>query len=120
MANLIRGLSENGGVVFCGVDSTQIVRKAEKLHTTSATCSAALGRLLTGAALMGSMLKDDRDQAERTGWRNLRDWVLAQMAIIEAGMASVDEVFLPYLTDGHGNTLYTLYSSGTLRLGDGT
>ena len=40
MANLIRGLSENGGVVFCGVDSTQIVRKAEKLHTTSATCSA--------------------------------------------------------------------------------
>ena len=39
MANLIRGLSENGGVVFCGVDSTQIVRKAEKLHTTSATCS---------------------------------------------------------------------------------
>lgn len=62
MANLIRGLSENGGVVFCGVDSTQIVRKAEKLHTTSATCSAALGRLLTGASLMGSMLKDDRDQ----------------------------------------------------------
>ena len=62
MANLIRGLSENGGVVFCGVDSTQIVRKAEKLHTTSATCSAALGRLLTGAALMGSMIKDDRDQ----------------------------------------------------------
>ena len=62
MANLIRGLSENGGVVFCGVDPTQIVRKAEKLHTTSATCSAALGRLLTGAALMGSMLKDDRDQ----------------------------------------------------------
>ena len=62
MANLIRGLSENGGVVFCGVDSTHIVRKAEKLHTTSATCSAALGRLLTGAALMGSMLKDDRDK----------------------------------------------------------
>ena len=62
MANLIRGLSENGGVVFCGVDSTEIVRKAEKLHTTSATCSAALGRLLTGATLMGSMLKDDRDR----------------------------------------------------------
>ena len=62
MANLIRGLSEHGGVVFCGVDSTQIVRKAEKLHTTSATCSAALGRLLTGAALMGSMLKDARDK----------------------------------------------------------
>ena len=62
MANLIRGLSENGGIVFCGVDSTDIVRKAEQLHTTSATCSAALGRLLTGASLMGAMLKDERDQ----------------------------------------------------------
>ena len=62
MANLIRGLSENGGVVFCGVDSTELVRRAEQLHTTSATCSAALGRLLTGASLMGSMLKDDRDK----------------------------------------------------------
>lgn len=61
MANLIRGLSENGGVVFCGMDSTQIVRRAEQLHTTSATASAALGRLLTGAALMGAMLKDERD-----------------------------------------------------------
>ena len=61
MAELIRGLSDNGGVVFCGVDSTDIACKAEQLHRTSATCSAALGRLLTGASLMGSMLKDDRD-----------------------------------------------------------
>ena len=65
MSHLIRGLSDNGGVVFCGIDSTEIVRTAEKLHTTSATCSAALGRLLTGAALMGSMLKDDRDTITR-------------------------------------------------------
>ena len=61
MSNLIRALSENGGVVFCGVDSTAIVREAERLHKTGATCSAALGRLLTGAALMGAMLKDERD-----------------------------------------------------------
>lgn len=61
-------------------------------------------------------LKGDRAQAEKTGWRNIRDWVLAQMAIIEAGMASIDEVFLPYLTDGRGNTLYGLYSNGQLAL----
>lgn len=61
MSNLIRGISANGGVVFCGADSTAIVREAERVHKTSATCSAALGRLLTGAALMGSMLKDERD-----------------------------------------------------------
>lgn len=61
MSNMIRGLSENGGVVFCGVDSTAIVREAERLHTTSATCSAALGRLLTAASMMGMMCKDVRD-----------------------------------------------------------
>lgn len=61
MANMIRGLSENGGVVFCGVDSTAIVREAARLHGTSATASAALGRLLTGASMMGMMLKDVKD-----------------------------------------------------------
>lgn len=44
---------------------------------------------------------------------------MAQMAIIEAGMVSMDEVFLPYLTDGRGNTLYRLYRSGRLALGNG-
>src|SRR5699024_7733901 len=59
--NLLRGISENGGVVFYGVDSTQIVRQAEKYHKTSAVATAALGRLLTAASMMGMMLKSRRD-----------------------------------------------------------
>lgn len=62
-------------------------------------------------------VKDVNGQAERTAWRNVRDWVLAQMAIIEAGMAQMDEVFLPYLTNGNGQTLYQLYQGGALALG---
>lgn len=54
-------------------------------------------------------LKADREQAERTAWKNVHDWVLAQMALIEAGQVQLDEVFLPYLTDGRGRTLYQLY-----------
>lgn len=61
MKNMVRGLSENGGVIFCGVDATEIVRTAEQLHHTSATCSAALGRLLTAASMMGMMLKEKDD-----------------------------------------------------------
>ena len=61
MSNLIRGISDNGGVIFCGLDSTAIVREAERLHHTSATCSAALGRLLTGASMMGILLKNPDD-----------------------------------------------------------
>lgn len=63
-------------------------------------------------------IKTDREQAERTAWRNIRDWVLAQMAFVEAGNVEVDEVFLPYLTDGKGRTLYQVYQSGQLLLGN--
>lgn len=65
-------------------------------------------------------VRDINGQAERTAWRNVRDWVLAQMAIIEAGMAQMDEVFLPYLTNGNGQTLYQLYQGGALALGPGS
>ena len=43
MANLIRGLSENGGVVFCGVDSTEIVRKAESFTPQALPAAQHLG-----------------------------------------------------------------------------
>jgi len=69
------------------------------------------------AAFLEQGVRADRAQAMRTGWRNIRDWVLAQMALIEAGMVEADEVFLPYLTDGKGNTVYSLYSGGQLALG---
>lgn len=59
-------------------------------------------------------------QAERTAWRNIRDWVLAQMAIIEAGQVDMEEVFLPYMTDRSGKTLYQLYRRGVLLIDDGT
>lgn len=61
-------------------------------------------------------LKAGYEQAERTAWRNIRDWVLAQMAIIEAGQVDIVEVFLPYLTDGKGNTVYQLYKNKQLLL----
>lgn len=59
--NMLRGISENGGIVFYGVDSTGIVREMERLHRTSAVTTAALGRLLTAASMMGIMLKSTRD-----------------------------------------------------------
>ena len=61
-------------------------------------------------------VKAQPGQAERTAWRNIRDWIYAQMAIIEAGMVQMDEVFMPYLVDSHGKTLYQAYLSGHLAL----
>lgn len=63
-------------------------------------------------------VKADRAQAERTAWRNVRDWVLAQIALVESCDAAVDEVFLPYLVDGQGRTLYQAYTDGRILLGE--
>ncbi len=55
--NCIRAISENGGIAFCGVNATQMVREMEEIHKTSAVISAALGRLLIAAGMIGAMLK---------------------------------------------------------------
>ena len=34
------------------------------------------------------------EQAYRVAWRNILDWVEAQMALLEIGMAKMEEVFL--------------------------
>lgn len=59
-------------------------------------------------------VKADRQQAERTAWRNIRDWVLAQLALVESCDVPMDQVFLPYLADVNGKTLYDAYAAGQL------
>ena len=61
MSKLIRCITSDGCVTAMAVDSTDIVNKAVELHQTSAVVSAALGRLLTAASMMGNMLKGERD-----------------------------------------------------------
>lgn len=46
------------------------------------------------------------EQAARVAWRILKDWVEAQLAIVEAEMAELTEVFLPYAQDSSGKTVY--------------
>lgn len=47
-----------------------------------------------------------KEQALRVSWRIIKDWVQAQMALVEANLADVAEVFLPYAVTKSGNTLY--------------
>lgn len=45
-------------------------------------------------------------QAARVSWRIVKTWVEAQMAIVEAELADIAEVFLPYAVTVSGKTLY--------------
>ena len=48
----------------------------------------------------------NEEQAFRTSWRIVKDWVQAQLAIVEAQLASIQEVFIPYLViNNTGETL---------------
>ena len=59
-------------------------------------------------------------QARRVAWRIIKEWVAAQMAIVDAQLASLPEVFLPYAVDPRtGETMGQLLQNGRLALMDG-
>ena len=62
----------------------------------------------------------DREFASRVAWRILKDWVRAQMAILESDMVSIDQIFLPYMEVGDkGKTLYQVMLDHRLQLPGG-
>lgn len=61
MGKLIRCITSDGAVMATAVDSTDIAAAAEQVHKTSAVVTAALGRLLTAASMMGNFLKGEKD-----------------------------------------------------------
>lgn len=61
MSKAIRCLTTDAAVVAIALDATDMVARAEQIHHTSAVVTAALGRLLTAASLMGIMLKNTED-----------------------------------------------------------
>ncbi len=61
MGKLVRCISNDGTVTVIAADTTDMVEQAQQIHTTSAVTSAALGRLLTAACFMGTVLKNDTD-----------------------------------------------------------
>lgn len=56
--------------------------------------------------------KVNKEQAARVGWRVIKDWVAAQLAIIESEIAEMPQVFLPYAVTGTGQTVYERFDKG--------
>ena len=69
---------------------------------------------LTNDGLLKHSPERRMQQAQRVAWRILRDWIEAQIALLESGMVSMDEVFLPYMLTDNG-TIYETMDSGGFR-----
>lgn len=58
---IVRGIAANGTVRAFAARTTETVAEARERHFTYPVVTAALGRLLTAGAMMGSMMKGDKD-----------------------------------------------------------
>ena len=58
---LVRAIAANGQVRAFAAYTKNTVEAARQAHNTSPVVTAGLGRLLTAGAMMGSMMKGDRD-----------------------------------------------------------
>ena len=64
--NIIRAMTRDGSARAVAIISTDIVNEAVKMKHTSPTATAALGRTMTAASLMGTMLKEKNDKLTLT------------------------------------------------------
>ena len=65
-----------------------------------------------------NQVKDTMEQATKTAWRIIKDWIDAQMAILETEMVEMEEIFLPYIINNDGQTLYQAFKNNQLMLGE--
>lgn len=59
---MIRALALNNEIRVFIVDTSDLIEETRKLHEMLPTSSAALGRVMSIASVMGSMLKDDKER----------------------------------------------------------
>ncbi len=58
---MVRATAADAQIRAFAITSRNLVEEARKIHDLSPICSAALGRLMSGALMMGDMLKNEKD-----------------------------------------------------------
>lgn len=57
-----------------------------------------------------------KEQGYKTAWANIRDWVDAQMALIDTEQVKMEQVFLPYMLNKSGETLFEQINNNQFKL----
>ena len=59
------------------------------------------------------------DHAYRVSWRIVKDWLEAQMALLDTEMVKMEQIFLPYIITRDGNTVYEIMAGMNFQLPEG-
>jgi len=111
----------NAQAVMCEYDNGILCRLSFRIDTPHGLIAFQLPANIDG--VFAAMQRDKkvprsartREQASRVAWRIIKDWVEAQLAIIEAGMATLTQVFLPYAQTNNGETIYQAFEKQGLK-----
>lgn len=101
--------------VLVEIGATNIMKEYEKKTLEAISFSILLNgvripfRLPAKVEAVKRLLRCSGEQAARTAWKNVYEWVQLQSVMIKLEQAEVVEVFMPYIYSmEHGKTLYEL------------
>jgi hypothetical protein len=66
----------------------------------------AVEAILTRQFRSGRSRFTSREHATKVAWRILKDWVEAQLALLQTGQVTIEQVFLAYAQNQDGQTTY--------------
>ena len=102
------------------VPSDNVAHKVQEISFRLPTDPKPVLEVLRVQKRRNSRITANEDQARRVAWRIVKDWVEAQLAIIETQMVTTAQVFLPYAITNSGQSLYEYFGQNTqLLLGEG-
>ena len=78
------------------------------------TNAQGVGEAMKRAKLTPSYLRPEHVQG--VAWRILKDWVEAQLAVMEAGLARPEQILLPFAVAPDGLTVYDHFDADPSRL----
>lgn len=116
-AKLVKAKAE---AVLCRYENCVLSSISFRMNTAQGIIHFKLPAKIDGVLL--ALKRDNKvphrlktnEQAARVAWRIVKDWVEAQLAIIEADMATLPQVFLPYAQTDNGQTVYERFEKNGL------
>lgn len=119
-------LSKHGAnAIMTEYEDGEVVALSFKINTPNGEIGIKLPanidkvmQVLKNQRRKNNQIKDNREQATKVAWRIIKDWIDSQMAILETEMVQMEQIFLPYILNNKGQTLYESFKEKNILMLD--